>query len=255
MRLPALPALLNHGLRLAAGWMVVGSVWAQATPADSPASNNSGAPVNTPASAPISSPVSGPVNASASSPVNAAVVAVAPAPARPPTSVKVPWKDLTRAQQLALEPLAPHWASLSEGQRNKWLTLSKNFANLPDYEKSTMHSRMAEWATLTPQQRSQARLNFGETNRIPQVEKKAQWEAYQSLPDEEKRKWVANHQSPVLGAAIAPKPAAPDKLSHVQTPAGQLPTKGKTPGVKDVDPKTLLPAPKVTPSKADATPA
>ncbi len=118
-----------------------------------------------------------------------------------------------------------------------------------------MYSRMAEWATLTPQQRSQARLNFGETNRIPQVEKKAQWEAYQSLPDEEKRKWVTNHQSPVLGAAIAPKPAAPDKLSHVQTPAGQLPTKGKTPGVKDVDPKTLLPAPKVTPSKADATPA
>jgi hypothetical protein len=242
---PAFPAILNHGLRLAAGWMVVGSVWAQATPpADSPASTLSGAPLNTPVSMAVSAPVNAPASAG-----------VAPAVVRPLPNIKVQWKDLTRSQQLALEPLAPHWVSLSEGQRNKWLTLSKNFANLPDYEKSTMHSRMAEWATLTPQQRSQARLNFGETNRIPQVEKKAQWQAYQSLPEEEKRKWTANQQSPVLGAALAPKPAAPDKLSHVQTPAGQLPAKGKTPGVKDVDPKTLLPALKVTPTKADATPA
>lgn len=206
--------------------MLVGSVWAQAaSTTDAPAS----------AQATVGVPTS--------------------AAASPAAASKGQWKELTRSQQLALEPLAPHWASLSEGQKSKWLTLSKNFANLPDYEKSTMHSRMAEWATLTPQQRSQARLNFGETNRIPQVEKKAQWEAYQSLPEEEKRKWVANPQTRVMGTALAPKPAAPDKLSHVQTPAGQLPAKGKAPGVKDVDPKTLLPAPKAPPTKADATPA
>ena len=169
--------------------------------------------------------------------------------------VKGKWKELTPAQQQALEPLAPHWAGLSEGQRSKWLTISKNFANLPDYEKSTMHSRMAEWATLTPQQRIQARLNFGETNRLPQVEKKAQWEAYQALPEEEKRKWGAAQSVPVMGAAPAPKPAAPDKLSHVQTPNGQVPAKGKTPGLKDLDQKTLLPQPKAATPKAESTPA
>ena len=182
------------------------------------------------------------------------------APATAPRSV-VPaagngqWKELTAAQKLALEPLAPHWASLSEGQRNKWLAISKNFASLPDYEKSTMHSRMAEWATLTPQQRTQARLNFGETNRIPQVEKKAQWEAYLSLSEEEKRKLSAAQPVQIRGAAPAPKPAAQDKLSHVQTPNGQLPIKGKAPGVKDLDQKTLLPPAKATPAKTEANPA
>lgn len=172
------------------------------------------------------------------------------------TSAKDKWKELTLAQQAALEPLAPLWSSLSEAQRNKWLTISKNFANLPDYEKSTLHSRMAEWATLTPQQRIQARLNFGETNRLPQVEKKAQWEAYQSLSEAEKRKLGAAQQVPVMGAAPAPKPAAQDKLSHVQTPSGQLPAKGKTPGLKDLDQKTLLPLPKAAPTaKVDSTPA
>jgi len=169
-------------------------------------------------------------------------------------TTKGKWKELTASQQLALEPLAPHWTSLSEAQRKKWLAISKNFDTLPDYEKSTMHSRMAEWATLTPQQRIQARLNYGETNRIPPVEKKAQWQAYQSLPEEEKRKFGAAQQAPFLGAAIAPKTSAQDKLSHVQTPVGQLPAKGKTPGVKDLDPKTLLPPSKATPPKTDAAP-
>jgi len=182
--------------------------------------------------------------------------ATAPVAGSANAAPKGKWKELTLAQQQALEPLAPHWSSLSEGQRNKWLTISKNFANLPDYEKSTLHSRMAEWATLTPQQRIQARLNFGETNRLPQVEKKAQWEAYQSLTEEEKRKLGAAQQTPVMGAAPAPKPAAPDKLSHVQTPNGQLPAKGKAPGLKDLDQKTLLPPPKSAPApKVDATPA
>ncbi len=184
-----------------------------------------------------------PTATAASSPSSSGAVASSPS--------KGQWKELSLAQQQALEPLAPHWASLSEAQRNKWLTISKNFANLPDYEKSTMHSRMAEWATLTPQQRIQARLNFGETNRLPQVEKKAQWQAYQSLSEDEKRKLGAAQHPPVMGAAPAPKPAAADKLSHVQTPNGQLPAKGKTPGLKDLDQKTLLPLPKAPTTKVD----
>lgn len=181
-----------------------------------------------------------------------AAVSVTPNASAPASAPKGKWRELTLTQQQALEPLAPHWATLSEAQRSKWLAISKNFANLPEYEKSTMHSRMAEWATLTPQQRIQARLNFGETNRLPQVEKKTQWQAYQSLSEDEKRKLGAAQQTTVMGAAPAPKPAAQDKLLHVQTPSGQPPTKGKAPGVKDLDQKTLLPPAKVTPAKADA---
>ena len=182
----------------------------------------------------------------------AAVNAPQSASSAAPIKAQGNWKELTPAQQTALQPLAPHWPTLSEAQRKKWLTISKNFDKLPEDEKSTLHSRMAEWATLTPQQRIQARLNFGEANRLPQIEKKVQWEAYQALPVVEKRKLGAAQQGPMMGAALAPKPVAQDKLLHVQTPQGQLPAKGKTPGVKDLDQKTLLPASKVTSPKADA---
>jgi len=216
--LAPLKTVSHLGLGLFAGLLLSGAVWAQTAPSTSM-----------------------PAAATAPPSVNAATM----------TSK---WKELSAAQQLALEPLAPHWTSLSEAQRKKWLAISKNFDTLPEYEKSTLHSRMAEWATLKPQQRIQARLNYGETNRITPVEKKAQWEAYQSLPEEEKRKFGAAQQSPLSGAAIAPKTSAQEKLLHVQTPVGQQPVKGKAPGVKDLDPKTLLPPSKVAPSKADATP-
>jgi len=76
------------------------------------------------------------------------------------------------------------------------------------------------------------------------------------LTEEEKRKLAAAQQTPIMGAAPAPKPAAPDKLSHVQTPSGQAPAKGKAPGLKDLDQKTLLPPPKAVPTpKVESSPA
>ena len=164
---------------------------------------------------------------------------------------KASWLELTASQQRALAPLSPLWSELSEAQRKKWLAISKNFATLPESEQIIMHSRMAEWATLTPQQRIQARLNFGETNKMPQVEKKVQWEAYQALSDEEKRKLSDSQPPPVWGAAPAQRSVTSDKLSHVHSPPGLPPVKGKTPGVKDLDQKTLLPTNKPSSSKVD----
>ena len=187
---------------------------------------------------------------SASAPaVSTAPSASAPAQKNPPL---LPWSDLSNSQKQALAPLSPLWASLNELQRQKWLAISKNFNKLPVAEQQTMHSRMAEWANLTPQQRTQARLNFGETQKLPAQDKKAQWEAYLALPDEEKRKLSATQPAPVWGAAPAQRPGPADKLSHVQPSNGQPPPKGKAPGVKDLDPKTLLPPAKNLPSKPDA---
>lgn len=169
-------------------------------------------------------------------------------PSAPP---KAHWAELSLNQQRALAPLYPLWSNLSEPRRKKWLAISKNFANLPQSEQIVMHSRMAEWASLTPQQRTQARLNFGETNKIPLVEKKAQWEAYLSLSDEEKRK-LSDSKPPLGGAAPAQRSVTSDKFSHVQPLNGQAPVKGKTPGVKDLDQKTLLPPTnKASPAKLE----
>ena len=63
--------------------------------------------------------------------------------------------------------------------------MSNNFDNLSTKEQAILHERMAEWASLSPQQRAQARLNFNQTKTLDADAKKTQWETYQALsPDE-----------------------------------------------------------------------
>jgi Protein of unknown function (DUF3106) len=138
---------------------------------------------------------------------------------------KPSWTELTPMQQQTLKPLAASWATLSEAQKRKWLQISKNYSSLPTPDQETMHSRMSEWAALSPQQRAEARLNFGKTKELSKQlspeEKKAKWESYQALSPEEKQKLAAKASRPA-GAAPALKPVAPQKLavipSHVAKP-------------------------------------
>ena len=133
---------------------------------------------------------------------------VAPPP-KAVASASSGWNQLTPAQKQALRPLAGTWDSLSEGHRSKWLALSRNYAIMTPAEQSTLHSRMTEWAALSPSQRVQARLNFAETRRISPDEKKAKWEAYQALPPEERSRLAASAPTRPVGAATVAKPVAP----------------------------------------------
>ena len=134
-------------------------------------------------------------------PLSAAALAARPA-----------WTELTPSQQRALGPLAGRWTEISEQQRRKWITLSQNFHKLPAPEQEKLHSRMTDWAAMSVQQRNQARLNFAETNKLAPDDKKAQWEAYQALSEEEKQKLAAGATKKPAGAAIAIKPVAPQKM-------------------------------------------
>ena len=60
-------------------------------------------------------------------------------------------------QQQTLKPLASSWVTLTEAHKRKWLAVSKNYPSLPPEGQATMHSRMSEWAALSPQQRTEAR--------------------------------------------------------------------------------------------------
>ncbi|MBT2325110.1 DUF3106 domain-containing protein [Variovorax paradoxus] len=131
---------------------------------------------------------------------------------RPKQLVSKPlWRDLSTRQQRALEPLAPHWDGLTEPHKRKWLALSRNYASLPPADQEILHSRMTEWASLSNQQRTQARLNFAEVKQVPVDERKAKWEAYQALSEEEKRK-LAERASPRPGAAATIRPVPARKL-------------------------------------------
>lgn len=137
------------------------------------------------------------------------------APAAKPAAPSKPlWRDLSARQQRALEPLALQWDSLTEPHKRKWLAISRNYARLSPAEQEILHSRMTEWATLSNQQRSQARFNFAEVKQVPVDERKAKWEAYQALSEEEKRE-LAARAKPRPGAAASIRPVPAQKLVHL----------------------------------------
>lgn len=140
------------------------------------------------------------------------------APLAAQTAQQIPsskWASLDAAQQRALGPLAQSWGTLSEGQRRKWIAIAKNYPSLSAVDQEKMHSRMVEWAALTPKDRELARLNFAQTKGVSKTDRAADWEAYQALSPEEKKKLASAAVTKPVGAAVAPKPAARDKLAAV----------------------------------------
>jgi len=151
------------------------------------------------------------------------------------------WMDLTETQQQALSPLVQLWPTMTEPHKRKWLAVSQNFSQLSADEQNTLQSRMREWAALSPQQRSAARLNFAGAQQLPQEDKKAKWEAYQALSPEAKQKLAAQQNQPMLGAAPAVKPVSPSKLATPPTASANktLPRIASD----QAAPATLLPTP------------
>jgi len=166
----------------------------------------------------------GPVAQAANPPSGAGAVAtavppgvkVAQAPRQPSAETRPAWNELSGAQQKALQPLAGTWPTLSEGQKRKWIEISRNYGRMSPEEQGKLHSRMTEWVALSPQQRAQARLNFGETQNLSPDDKKAKWEAYQALSPEEKRKLAAGATTRTPPPTAAPvKPVPAQKLANV----------------------------------------
>jgi hypothetical protein len=161
------------------------------------------------------------------------------------------WSDLSESQQQALMPLEPLWHTMNEPHKRKWLALSQNFDQLPSDEKNTLQSRMREWAALTPQQRTTARLNYiGAQKQIKADDKRALWEAYQALPEETKRKLAAQQAQPRVGAAPAVKPnttliAPPPPISGGAKPLPRIAS-------GNAAPSTLLP---VSPTASGEAPS
>jgi hypothetical protein len=133
------------------------------------------------------------------------------------------WSKLTPQQQKALQPLARSWDSLSAGQQRKWLEVSRNYPALSEADKANMHSRMASWGALSNRERAEARLNFATTNELSfeltAEEKKAKWDAYQSLSAEEKKKLASTGPRLPSGAATPIRPVAQKKLATLPAPA------------------------------------
>lgn len=165
------------------------------------------------------------------------------------------WSELTASQREVLKPLASTWPSLSQTHKRKWLEMARSYGALPAEEQSKMQGRMKEWVALSPQQRAQARLNFAKTKELSKEltaeEKKAKWEAYQSLSTEEKRKLADRAPVRAVGAAPASKPVSRQKLATIPSAADQAAAK---PAPKIVVSQPVDSAPGMTPVATPAIP-
>ena len=127
------------------------------------------------------------------------------------------WAKLTPAQKQILAPLQRDWATIEGPRRAKWLEVAARFPNMPADERERVQARMADWAHLTPAERSRARLQFQEARQVPTDERQAKWQEYQALSAEE-RNSLAQRAKPAAASAASSsvKPGA-GKSNLVQT--------------------------------------
>lgn len=171
-------------------------------------------------------------DAAASAPEGAAsaTVALTPAPeksrqlAKPvaPAALSTPpahWSGLTPKQQALLAPLERDWADIPDSQRSKWLSATPTLATMSGEEIKRVHDRMRDWARLSQADRLNARISFQVTRQLTAEQRQARWEAYLALPAEERQaladKALARRQAQAGVAARSAKPLAAQPKSNV----------------------------------------
>lgn len=192
---------------------------------------------------PLAAPaISAPALATISAPVPAPTKAVGkPGVVKnAPKSVGKPsWGELSSTQQAALMPLAAEWDKIEGLRRQKWLEVANHYASMKPDEQQRVHERMRDWIKLTPEQRRLVRENYARSKKIEPGKKSEQWEEYQQLPEDQKKKLAAEAATkrplanlpppsqgkiktiaPIKSGAALPIPAAPPAA----VAAGSTPT-------------------------------
>ncbi|HEX7643415.1 MAG TPA: DUF3106 domain-containing protein [Burkholderiaceae bacterium] len=121
--------------------------------------------------------------------------AASPQPA-PPASVPAPakaevrplWSELTPMQKDVLGPLAAQWPQFDSNHKAKWLAISNKYPSLPPEKQQKFKESIADWAKLTPEQHRVARENYVRAKKLDADQKAEQWQQYQQLPEEQKKK-------------------------------------------------------------------
>ena len=132
------------------------------------------------------------------------------------------WHSLSPDQRKALGPLERDWSSIDAARKTKWLEVAARFPAMPAADQQRVQERMAEWARMTPNERGRARLSFQESKQFSPEQKQARWEAYQALPDDERRALADKHQP--KPAALRPLPAGASSSSALKPAASSPPT-------------------------------
>ncbi len=152
------------------------------------------------------------------------------------------WSELTPAQRQALSPLERDWNSIPADRKTKWLDIASRFPKMPRDEQMRLQGRMTEWARLSPAERGRARLSFQEAKQLTPQQRQARWEAYQALPDTERK---------ALAARAASRASAPSAAASAGLALSAKPVTGPSP--KPTRPLVQSVAPTLVQAKPGAT--
>lgn len=100
------------------------------------------------------------------------------------------WREITSSQRQVLSPLRNHWDNMGALAKRRWLVLADRYPQMDDSERHKLVSRMNTWASLSAQQRSQARINFESVKSLSAKELQSKWDEYQALSHAEKERLV-----------------------------------------------------------------
>lgn len=151
------------------------------------------------------------------------------------------WSSLGAPQRQALAPLERDWSTIDPGRKQKWLELASRFDRMSPDERGRVQQRMADWVHLSAKQRTDARMNFQGAKALSAQERQDRWDAYQSLPEDQRRSLAARAKSGAgKGNAGNARGAAPASESKINTVANPLLEARKpravTPGLKQAKP-------------------
>jgi hypothetical protein len=174
------------------------------------------------------------INAAAKTPAIPSATATPATPKPAPKPLTKPlWTELTPAQQQALGPLVAEWDRLEPVRKKKWLEIAQKYPTMKPDEQVRLQTRMREWAKLTPEQRRIARESYARARALNADQKSAQWQQYQQLSEEQKKK-LANDAKSKKQVANLPsakskdKIVAPIKSSQKPLPAPKPPVSAST---------------------------
>lgn len=138
------------------------------------------------------------------------------------------WAELSANERLALHPLQAQWNGIDAPRKTKWREIAAKLPSMPRDQQIRMQARMAEWAAMTPAQRSTARLHYETTRQVPTSDKQALWDAYQALPEEQRKALASRAQQRKEVGPIAAASAPPAASIHATQPKTNVVTAGRS---------------------------
>jgi hypothetical protein len=156
------------------------------------------------------------------------------------TEAEPAWAKLTPTEQNVLKPLHKMWPSLDATRKQKWRDIAARYPKMPADQQKRLSERMVEWAGMSADERIAARQRYEESKQLPAAERQALWEAYQALPEDERRNLAtkAGNRPPPEAASAAATAASGKHLIGAAQPKTNLvapaspvkPTRSVAPG-------------------------